>query len=136
MGPTARAELAARFAFNVGIDDVDYQAAVLPPSLPTQGRFVPGDAPVAERLAEVLRPPTLDQNFVESLRPTITDRSLLAPERYEDMSAVAESELRSAAAAQSDERSRRTLERAIDVLQEDQSLRSLLAANRHLLHCA
>ncbi len=123
-------------SFDAGIERVvstsDWQAL----GLPDAARSLTAEAPVDQRLAEVLYPPSIEQALVDSCRPDVDDPNILTPGGYQSALEDTRSRLREAIKRATTQEDKNKLQSAVDLLQEDAALRDLLNTYRHLLHRA
>jgi hypothetical protein len=125
-----------RLNFDTGIEQIVIQNDPRPASLPETGRTLPGDGQIVHLLDKVLNPTSVEQSLLESFRPTITEGDLLSPAGYEAARAAAIPLLKKALSETPDSNDRKSIEEALELLAEDQSLRDLLNTYRNLLHRA
>jgi hypothetical protein len=122
--------------FDTGIEQIVVQHGAQPANLPAESRILPGDAQITHQLDEVLSPPSIEQSLVESLRPEISHREMLSPPGYEAARDAAGPALEAALSQIPDSNDRKVVERALQLLKDDRSLRDLLNTYRNLLHRA
>jgi hypothetical protein len=116
--------------FNKGLESVSIEARTFREDsrkLPDLSYVAPSETPAMEQLGELWGQPSLGQGLVESLRPEISDRSLLIPSRYQALLQDSEDALRSLA-DNGDPGGK--LQDAIGVLSEEREMRSLLNTYR------
>lgn len=129
-------EITRSLSFDSGIERVIAHDELRPAGLPASQRALPGEAVVAQRLNEVLYPPSIEQALAEALRPDVQDREVLTPGGYRQALDDSAAQLRAAAGAAADPADRAALEAGLAILREDAGLRDLLATYRNLLHRA
>lgn len=114
------------------VDSQDVDATTLPE---TRG-YVPGDASVQDRLAEVLTPPTIEQTVLESFRPPLTIRDLLTPHGFQKAHRQCQQEVASHADDLRGTLDGDKVERLRGLLAEKADLTDLLTRFRQLLQQA
>lgn len=76
-------EIPRDIRFDHGIEyiiDVDH---VAPNTLPDTTGYIPGDTAIPDRLQEILSPPTVEENILDSFRPTCHNRDLFTPTGFQ-----------------------------------------------------
>ena len=105
--------------FDTGIERIIQSGERADQPLPERNALTPTGEPVRVRLDEMLR---------GSVRPQISDKTVLAPGRYQTLLDEAQAELRRRAGGESN-----ALANAAALLEEEQQLRDLLNTLRNLL---
>lgn len=123
-------------SFDAGIEQILIQNDPRPATLPDSVRSVPGEGQITRLLDQVLRPASVEETLVESLRPEISHRELLSPPGYEAAREATAVALQQVLPQLPDSRDRTAIENALQLLSDDKSLRDLLNTYRNLLHRA
>jgi hypothetical protein len=129
-------EIHRNLSFDAGIERVVSTSDWQPLGLPDAARSLTAEAPVDQRLAEVLYPPSIEQGLVDSCRPDVQNPDILTPAGYQAALEDTRNRLRDALKRATSQEDKQKLQAAVDLLQEDASLRDLLNTYRHLLHRA
>lgn len=122
--------------FDAGIEEILIQSDSRPSTLPEGIRPVPGEGQITRLLDEVLSPPSVEQALVESLRPEIANREMLSPSGYQAAREFCVADLQRSLSMATTQEERGAIERAIQLLSDDNSLRDLLDRYRSVLHRA
>ena len=130
------AKISRNMSFETGIEEIRNRSQQSTPSLPDVQAPLPGVAGYQPQLKEVLFPPSIEQQMVEGLRPTITDRSILSPSGFADTLKSARRELQQERDAAAAGTRRDKLDKAIDQLDANEQMRQLLGTYRHVLQRA
>ena len=122
--------------FNFGIETIVDANPGAPVGLPESGGYVPGDEPIREHLAEVLKPATIEQTIVDGLKPTTTTRDLLNPTKFRTAHNDAVGRISAALNEDIDAESAEKLMKLASLMNEKGGLTDLLTQLRQLLHQA
>jgi hypothetical protein len=122
--------------FDAGIERVMSPQDWQPLGLPENVRGLTSEAPVDQRLAEVLYPPSAEQALLASCRPEVHQADVLTPTGYQSALDAARGALAEALARTGGGPDRDKLEAAAKLLEEETALRDLLHTYRHLLQRA
>ena len=120
-------------SFQRGIDYVSRHQPDDETKLPEAAAFVPGDAAVSHRLDQVLYRPSVEEAALDKLRPSVSDRAILAPGRYGRLSEEAETALRGRLDAAPNDPDNPKFDRLARLLEDERDLRSLLDQSRNVL---
>jgi hypothetical protein len=118
----------AILAFDHGIERLLEDRPGGEAALPERLDLPPSEDQLRARLDEVVRPRSFDERLQDFLRPTVTDREILAPARYGALLDSALGKMR-ALAPEGDP----LMREAVEVLAEEQALRQLLDTYRNML---
>lgn len=129
-------EVNRHLSFDAGIERVMNPADWQPMGLPETHSPLPGEAPVDQRLNEVLYPPSVEQTLIDSCRPDVQNLDVLTPGGYQSALDDARSLLKEALTRNGSTEEKEKLEGALALLQEEAELHDLLNTYRHLLHRA
>jgi hypothetical protein len=129
-------EINRNLSFDAGIERVLSTNDWQPMGLPDAARGLTAEAPVDQRLAEVLYPPSVEQGLVDSCRPDVQNPDVLTPGGYQRALEDTRAKLQEALKRATSPEDMSKLQSAIALLQEDAGLRDLLNTYRHLLHRA
>lgn len=129
-------EINRNLSFDAGIERVLSTNDWQPMGLPDAARGLTAEAPVDQRLAEVLYPPSVEQGLVDSCRPDVQNPNVLTPGGYQSALEDTRARLQEALKRATSPEDKSKLQSAIALLQEDAGLRDLLNTYRHLLHRA
>ncbi len=124
--------------FQTGLESITVGAP--PPeatSLPeARASLAPSDEGMDNLLADLLRAPALDGRLLAALRPPLTSRDVLAPGAYGALLENVRGVLRALVDEAGPDEKDDAFSAAADLLEEEKSLRELLAMYRHVLHKA
>lgn len=129
-------EINRNLSFDAGIERVLSTNDWQPMGLPDAARGLTAEAPVDQRLAEVLYPPSVEQGLLDSCRPDVHNPDVLTPGGYQTALENTRSRLQDALKRATTAEDKAKLQGALALLQEDAGLRDLLNTYRHLLHRA
>ena len=130
------ARITRNLSLDAGIEQILTRSDPFPSALPDTGRMMPGIDRVGQRLDEVLFPPSVEEELLESFRPEVDQREILTPNGYRAALEESQAELREAVARAKGTPAGDSLQRAVALLDEERELRDLLSTYRHLLHKA
>ena len=122
--------------FNFGIETIVDANSGAPVGLPESGGYVPGDEPIREHLAEVLKPATIEQSIVDGLKPATTTRDLLNPTKFRTAHNDAAGRISAALKEDIDAESAEKLMKLASLMNEKGDLTDLLTQLRQLLQQA
>lgn len=126
-----------QFVPRPGIDQISRTSETdLPQRLPEGESSVPNGAALQLELPAVLFKPSLEQSLQESLRPELSDRSVLSPQNFQEAVAEARGRLIDLAREAEGQAAQERFEEASRVLEADRELRNLLNTNRIVLQQA
>lgn len=114
--------------FDTGIERIIHGGETADRQLPERNALAPTGEQLRVRLDEMLNAPALDALLRGSVKPQVTDKSLLAPGCYQTLLDEAQREMRSRAGG-----NRNALDQAALLLEEERRLRDLLNALRNIL---
>ncbi len=119
-----------------GIEQISRRDRLPESRLPDGDSAPPIDGYLEQKLPSVLFQPSLDQALVEALEPTVFDRTILQPERFQNLIDSTRDELSRWRESSEDDERRRMLQAADDVLSRTSELRDALALLRSLVQRA
>lgn len=122
--------------FERGIDSITFKGGDATLGLPDSSELAPADHTERPQLDRLLAMPNLDDFLDQSIRPALDNRELLMPTRFRQVMDGALATLRQEAdaARESNPEKATVLNRAVRLLNEENSLRDLLQMYRSVLY--
>ena len=130
------AEIRTGMSFDHGIEQVSISRGQANAELPRIDEFVPGSTAYTDKLQNLLFQPSIEQSLLASLKPAITQRELLKPERYKSIRQDCSERLSELAEQEVDPDRSEVLGSGAKELQGQHELGELLTTLRNLLHSA
>ncbi|MEM1305691.1 MAG: hypothetical protein AAGG46_12385 [Planctomycetota bacterium] len=130
-------EVGRGLSFDAGIEQILTRNDTQSLNLPKESQTLPGDGLFEQRLTEVLTPPSVEQELIESFRPEITNRDVLTPVGYQSALKSSRGKLEQLAkrlAAEPDQSAvRDAVRKAVERLDDELVRHDLISTYRNLL---
>lgn len=126
----------SNFNFNVGLENIATTRGAPEVGLPKPALLQPSEDQMESVLAKIFNTPTFQDTLLNYLKPHITSRAILSPVLYSQLGPEVKLKLRQLIKLASSKKSKKKLEDADNLLEEESQLRDLLITYLHTLHQA
>jgi len=116
-----------------GIEEVMWEGAISDGGLPETASFIPSEISPEHLLDEILYARSHDEHIIASLAPRLLDREITAPSRYHDIGESARRGLCAIMESTGSPEKKEILQKAVELLDEQKNLKSMLDSYRMLL---